>query len=157
MIRKLNRREMLAALGAIGIGATARSALPRPRPDREKLNLAIVGCGGQGAENLRQVSGENIVALCDVDERRAAEAFKKYPKVRRFHDYRKMLEAMDRQIDAVVVSIPDHMHAPVSLMAMDMGKHVYCEKPLTWGIDEVRRMARVSTPSSASVLPISPT
>jgi predicted dehydrogenase len=95
------------------------------------LNLAIVGCGGQGAENLRHVAGENIVALCDVDERRAAEAFRQHPDARRFRDYRKMFDTMHRQIDAVVVSTPDHMHAPVSLLAMDLGKHVYCEKPLT--------------------------
>src|SRR6516225_5930656 len=144
MVRKLNRREMLACLGAIGVGSATGSAFAPPRPDRDKLTLAIVGCGGQGAENLHQVSGENIVALCDVDDQRASEAFKKYPKVRRFRDYRKMLETMDRQIDAVVVSIPDHMHAPVSLMAMEMGKHVYCEKQLTWGIDEARRMAKLA-------------
>ena len=88
---------------------------------------------------LTRLSGENIVALCDVDENRAAEAFKRFPAAKRFRDYRKMLDAMHRQIDAVVVSIPDHMHAPVSLAAMELGKHVYCEKPLTWSIDEARR------------------
>ena len=118
---------------------TARGARPNDR-----LNLAIIGCGGQGAENLGKVAGENIVALCDVDEKRAADAFKRYPKAKRFRDYRKMLDAMHGQIDAVVVSIPDHMHAPVSLAAMELGKHVYCEKPLTWSIDEARRMARVA-------------
>jgi predicted dehydrogenase len=106
-----------------------------------KLNLAIVGCGGQGFENLTRVSGENIVALCDVDEPRAADAFKKHPKAKRFRDYRRMLDQMHGQIDAVVVSIPDHMHAPVSLAAMELGKHVYCEKPLTWSIGEARQMA----------------
>jgi len=147
MIKKLNRRQMLASLGALGVGAVelARSpALARTRPRRDKLNLAVVGCGGQGEENLSKVSGENIVALCDVDQERAAEAFKRYPKARHFRDYRKMFDAMHGQIDAVVVSIPDHMHAPVSLAAMELGKHVYCEKPLTWGIDEVRRMARLA-------------
>ena len=110
----------------------------------EKLNLAIVGCGGQGAENLKRVAGENIVALCDVDEERAADAFRSHPKAKRFRDYRKMLDALHPQIDAVVVSIPDHMHAPVSLAAMELGKHVYCEKPLTWSIDEARRMASLA-------------
>ena len=109
-----------------------------------RLNLAIVGCGGQGAENLDKVAGENIVALCDVDEKRAADAFQRYPKAKRFRDYRKMLDALHQQIDAVVVSIPDHMHAPVSLAAMELGKHVYCEKPLTWSIDEARRMASLA-------------
>ena len=74
----------------------------------------------------------------------AAEAFGQFPKARRFRDYRKLLDTMHGQIDAVVVSTPDHMHAPVSLAAMEMRKHVYCEKPLTWSVDEVRRMAKVA-------------
>jgi predicted dehydrogenase len=110
----------------------------------DRLNLAIVGCGGQGAENIDKLAGENIVALCDVDDGRAADAFQRFPKAKRFRDYRKMLDALHQQIDAVVVSIPDHMHAPVSLAAMELGKHVYCEKPLTWGITEARRMARLA-------------
>src|SRR5262249_53853691 len=77
-------------------------------------------------------------------DQRAAEAFAKFPKARRFRDYRKMLDAVAGQTDGVVVSTPDHMHAPISLAAMDLGKHVYCEKPLTWGIDEARQMARVA-------------
>jgi predicted dehydrogenase len=142
-----NRRQVLRHLGATSIASvgsggfsmTARGAKPNDR-----LNLAIVGCGGQGAENLGKVAGENIVALCDVDEKRAADAFQRYPKAKRFRDYRKMLDALHQQIDAVVVSIPDHMHAPVSLAAMELGKHVYCEKPLTWSIDEARRMASLA-------------
>ena len=142
-----NRRQVLRHLGAMSIASvgsggfsmTARGASPNDR-----LNLAIVGCGGQGAENLGKVAGENIVALCDVDEKRAADAFQRHPKAKRFRDYRKMLDALHQQIDAVVVSIPDHMHAPVSLAAMELGKHVYCEKPLTWSIDEARRMASLA-------------
>jgi predicted dehydrogenase len=134
----------LAATGIVGVGSGRKSTTARGAGPNDKLNLAIVGCGGQGAENLDRVAGENIVALCDVDEGRAADAFRRHPKARRFRDYRKMLDALHRQIDAVVVSIPDHMHAPVSLAAMELGKHVYCEKPLTWSIDEVRRMANLA-------------
>ena len=142
------RRQVLGHLGAAGIASvgsgtvamTARGASPNDR-----LNLAIVGCGGQGAENLGKVAGENIVAVCDVDEKRAADAFDHHQKAKRFRDYRKMLDELHQQIDAVVVSIPDHMHAPVSLAAMELGKHVYCEKPLTWSIDEARRMASLAT------------
>ena len=147
MVQKLNRRQALGRLGVLGAGAVGLGGLPplaQARAPEDKLNVAVVGCGGQGAENLRRVAGENIVALCDVDERRAADAFRQYPHARRFRDYRKMLDAMHRQIDAVVVSIPDHMHAPVSLGAMELGKHVYCEKPLTWGVGEARRMAQVA-------------
>jgi predicted dehydrogenase len=106
--------------------------------------VAIVGCGGRGLDNLEGVAGENIIALCDVDERQAAGAFKMYPRAARFRDYRRLFDALHAQIDAVVVSTPDHMHAPISLAAMELGKHVYCEKPLTWGIDEARKMARVA-------------
>src|SRR5262245_21777677 len=145
MARTLNRRQALARLGTAGVAAFGLHRVPAladPPPD--KLHPAVGGCGGRGFDNLQAVAGENIVALCDVDERRAAAAFAKYPQARRFRDYRKMLDALHAQIDAVVVSTPDHMHAPISLAALDLGKHVYCEKPLTWGIDEARQMARVA-------------
>jgi predicted dehydrogenase len=141
------RRAVLARLGNVGLAAIGLGNLSSPMragSPNDRLNLAIIGCGGQGAENLKQVESENIVALCDVDEERAAAAFRQFPKARRIRDYRKLLDAMHAQIDAVVVSIPDHMHAPVSLAAMDLGKHVYCEKPLCWSIDETRRMARLA-------------
>src|SRR5439155_9792937 len=147
MEHRLNRRQVLSSIGAMGagvLGLGGLSALADDRGSDAKLNLAIVGCGGQGFDNLRHVSGENIVALCDVDQPRAAEAFKKHPKARRFRDYRKMFDALHRQLDAVVVSTPDHMHAPISLLAMELGKHVYCEKPLTWSIEEARRMAKLA-------------
>jgi len=146
MRREWNRRQVLAGLGLSAIAAGRRceaTALTAGGPN-ERLNLAIVGCGGQGAANLDKVAGENIVALCDVDDKRAADAFDRFPKAKRFHDFRKMLDALHGQVDAVVVSVPDHMHAPISLAAMDLGKHVYCEKPLTWGIDEARRMAGIA-------------
>src|SRR5262249_7882427 len=144
MVQRLNRRQVLASMGAMGVGVLGPgrlSAFLQQPASHDKLNLAIIGCGGHGFDNPRLVSGENIVALCDVDERRAAEAFKKHPKAKRFRDYRKMFDALHGQIDAVVVSTPDHMHAPISLLAMEMGKHVYCEKPLTWSIGEARQMA----------------
>jgi predicted dehydrogenase len=144
--RSWNRRQVLGRLGAagaVGLGLGERAVLRAASPN-ERINLAVIGCGGQGDENLKRVSGENIVALCDVDEERAAEAFRRFPQARRFRDYRKMLDAIHGQIDAVVVSTPDHMHAPISLAAMELGKHVYCEKPLTWGIEEARRLARLA-------------
>jgi predicted dehydrogenase len=141
MVQRWTRRDALAGLGAMGAAALGLAGTAAPQ---DKLNLAFIGCGGQGFDNLRQFGGENVVALCDVDEDRAAEAFAKYPKARRFRDYRKLFDALHRQIDAVVVSTPDHMHAPVSLRAMELGKHVYCEKPLTWAIDEARQMARLA-------------
>jgi predicted dehydrogenase len=113
-------------------------------PPSEKLNLAFVGSGGQAGFSLEHLVDHNIVALCDVDERRATGAFERFPKAKRFRDYRRMLDEMDRQIDAVVVATPDHTHAPASIRAMQLGKHVYCEKPLTWCIEEARRMAETA-------------
>ena len=110
----------------------------------EKLNVALIGCGGRGAANLAGVRGENVVALCDVDQRRAADTFKKYAGVKKFRDYRKMLDTMDRQIDAVVVSAPNHIHVPASVTAMRMGKHCYCEKPLAHSVHEARLAAQVA-------------
>ncbi len=147
MSHSLNRRELLAGLGGAGLASLGLDQVhvsARASSPNEKLNIAVIGCGGQGAENLKQVSGQNIVALCDVDDERGAEAFRQFPRAKRFRDYRKLLDAIHGQIDAVVVSIPDHMHAPVSLAAMDLSKHVYCEKPLTWSIEESRRMAKVA-------------
>jgi predicted dehydrogenase len=147
MPNRINRRELLrtTALTGIGVwlGGAGRTAGQEKSPN-EKLNIAVIGCGGQGGENLRAVAGENVVALCDVDEARAAAAFAAFPKAKKFRDFRRMFDQVQRQIDAVTVSTPDHMHAPISLTAMRLGKHVYCEKPLTWCIAEARAMAETA-------------
>src|SRR5437764_5002394 len=111
-------------------------------PNR-KLNIAGIGIGGQGASDLEQVSSENIVALCDVDENHAAHTFNKYPDAKRYKDFREMLDK-EKSIDAVVVGTPDHNHAIVSMTAIRMGKHVYCEKPLTRTVYEARAVARAA-------------
>jgi predicted dehydrogenase len=143
----LTRRTLLRTTAAAGaaICLPRMNLLAAGKSPNEKLNIAIVGCGGRGGENLPGVAGENIVALCDVNEHSAANAVRQFPKASKFQDYRKMLDAMQREIDAVVVSTPDHMHAPISLAAMRLGKHVYCEKPLTWSIEEARQMAEAAT------------
>jgi len=104
----------------------------------EKLNIACIGVGGQGLANLKAVSSETIVALCDVDEQRAAEAFKLFPDLPKFVDFREMFDKLSNSIDAVVVSTPDHTHAVAVAAALKLGKHVYCEKPLTWSVYEAR-------------------
>ena len=106
----------------------------------DKLNIAVVGIGGQGAANLGGVKSQNIVALCDVDETRAGKAFEKHPSARRFTDFRKMFDAMEKEIDAVVISTPDHTHFHPAWWAMERGKHVYLEKPLAHEVEEVRRL-----------------
>ncbi len=109
-----------------------------------RLNIAGIGVGGKGASDIANVDNENIYALCDVDEARAAETSKKYPQAKWFKDFRVMLEKEGGNIDAVTVSTPDHMHALTALMAMKMGKHVYCQKPLTHTVHEARQMAEVA-------------
>ena len=107
----------------------------------DKLNIAGIGVGGKGIVNLTRSFNEgsdNIVALCDVDDRMAVKARELWPQAPYYRDYRQMLEKEGDQIDAVVVSSPDHMHAVQALDAMKMGKHVYCEKPLTHDIYEAR-------------------
>jgi predicted dehydrogenase len=149
MSNRMNRRELLRNTAWAGIGVWAAGSsgtVASGQSPNEKLNIAVIGCGGQGGENLNAVGRENqnIVALCDVDDARTAAALARFPKAKRFRDFRKMFDQAGRQIDAVVVSIPDHMHAPVSLTAMRQGKHVYCEKPLTWCIAEARLMAETA-------------
>ena len=142
----VSRRTFLASTGAIA-GALvlpsevlARGGAPSPN---SKLNVAGVGIGGQGGNDIDEVSTENIVALCDVDQEHAAHTFKKYPNAKRYTDFREMLEK-EKSIDAVVVGTPDHNHAIVSVTAMKLGKHVYCEKPLTRTVHEARVVARVA-------------
>ena len=112
-------------------------------PPSEKLNIAGVGIGGQGASDLNDMSSQNIVALCDVDWGYAAKTFNKYPKAKRYKDYREMLEK-EKGIDAVIIATPDHNHAIVTAAAMKHGKHVYCQKPLTRTVREARIITRIA-------------
>lgn len=109
----------------------------------EKLNVAAVGVGGMGANYVAGCASENIVALCDVDESLAAKTFRKYPAARTWRDYRRMLDA-EKNIDAVIIGTPDHAHAEIALAAMQLGKHVYCAKPLTRTISECRAVAEAA-------------
>jgi hypothetical protein len=113
-------------------------------PPSDKLNIAAIGVGGRGAGDIDEVSSENIVALCDVDDRQAAGAYKKYPNARKYKDFRVMLGKEAKNIDAVIVATPDHTHAVAAMMAIKMGKHVYCEKPLAHSIYEVRRVTEAA-------------
>ncbi len=142
----ITRRHFLSGVTASGAGllilGNSRSA--RSYQANDKLDIAVIGAGGRGAENLKEVAGENIVALCDADERRASGSFAKYPQAKVYYDYRRLLDELGGQIDAVVVSTPNHVHAPASVTAMRMGKHAYCEKPLSHSIYEARVAARVA-------------
>jgi hypothetical protein len=139
----LSRRQFLRNTGIAAVVASMPGcAVTRSRALSGKINLAIIGVGGKGTSDtdLCANAGENIVALCDVDE--GTDDFKKqrpkYPNAKFYRDYRRMLEEMDSSIDAVIVSTPDHLHAVVAAQAMEMGKHVYCQKPLTQTVYEAR-------------------
>lgn len=109
-----------------------------------RLNLAAIGVGGKGSVDLAGCDSENIVALCDVDDAQAAGSFKKYSGARRFKDFRVMFDRMSKEIDAVTVSTPDHMHFLPSMWAIQRGKGVYCQKPLTHTIEEARRLTEAA-------------
>ena len=141
----VSRRRFVAG-SAAGLALLSTRNPARGAGANDKLNVAVVGAGGRGADNVRDLEstgGVNIVALCDCDERRAADTFQAHPKAKHYRDWRKMFDA-EKDFDAVLVSTPDHNHAIVSVAAMQLGKHVYCEKPLAHGVFEGRRMAQVA-------------
>jgi predicted dehydrogenase len=141
----ISRRGFLKSAAASGVMIVPRRVLGvrgRPAPS-DKLNIAAIGCGGQGASDLRQLEKENIVALCDADWERAAETFAKHPAVPKFKDFRVMLEKQ-KDIDAVLVATPDHVHAAAAMAAIQLGKHVYVEKPLTYDVYEARRLMKAA-------------
>jgi predicted dehydrogenase len=125
--------------------AFAVPAFLQAKSPNEKLNVAVIGPGGRGAAQLDAAGAmENVVAICDVDQTNLAAAAQKHPQAKTFTDFRKLLAEMEKSIDAVMVSTPDHTHAPASAMAMRMGKHCYCEKPLTHDVYEARLLAELA-------------
>jgi len=130
-----------AAAVAVGFGGPVSGKSSSPN---EMLDMAVIGVGGRGGANLGGVRSQNIVALCDVDANRLAAAARGFPKAAKFADFRKMLDKMHNQIDAVVVSTPDHTHAPAAAAAMRLGKHCYCEKPLTHTVGESRTLIELA-------------
>lgn len=147
---RLSRRRFLAAGVGIGAGVMVVPARVLGRggeaPPSERLSLAVVGAGGRGADDLEDLGKTNlvdVVALCDVDDQRAAGTFKRFPKARRYRDFRVMLEREDG-IEAVLVATPDHTHAVATMAAIRHGKHVYCEKPLTRTVREAREIAQAA-------------
>lgn len=135
----LNRRRFLQSAALAGAATFAAPAILRAKSPGEKLNIAVVGCGGRGAGNLQSVSGENIVALCDVNQANLDRAAKLHPQARLFRDFRRMYDELtDAEFDAVVVSTTEHTHAFATLPALQRKKHVYCEKPLAHNVVETR-------------------
>ncbi|MFV2068808.1 MAG: Gfo/Idh/MocA family protein [Pirellulales bacterium] len=131
------RRSLRPGFAGASAVPFAAPAIVRGRNLSEKLNIAIIGAGGRGGSNLQSVSSENIVALCDVNHDNLDRAAQKFPAARKVVDFRKLYDHAD-QFDAVVVSTCEHTHAFATLPALQLGKHVYCEKPLTHGVWEAR-------------------
>ncbi len=162
--KKISRRKFLGSTAAAATAAftiVPRHVLGGPghTPPSEMLNVAGVGVGGMGMSNLLNIAGldldeddniistgkagANIVALCDVDDEFASRVYEAFPKAAKYRDFRKMLEKQ-KDIDAVVVATPDHTHAVVAMAAMQLGKHVYVQKPLTHTVYEARMLTEAA-------------
>ncbi len=150
MASDISRRKFLStgAKAAIGLTIIPSSVLGRNfghMAPSDKLNIAAVGIGGMGHANIKAVEAtENIVGLCDVDWKYAKGVFDRFPKAKKYWDFRKMYDEMGKDIDAVIVATADHTHAIVSADAMTMGKHVYCQKPLTHTVYESRLLTKLA-------------
>jgi predicted dehydrogenase len=147
MSLRLRRRDFLrgvaagTAAGAVG-GFDLGRALAAQRSPNEKLNIGIIGVANRAAANLEGVQGENIVALCDIDDRYLDAAAGRFLKAEKYNDFRKLLERKD--LDAVVISTADHVHAPATVAALKLGKHVYVEKPMSHSVYEARIIAETA-------------
>ena len=143
----VSRRRFLAnGLGLAAAGGLAPLVVPRQVPGAgaqapsDTLRVAAVGIGGMGQHYLEGCKGERVVALCDLDHQFAAKVFEKYPAAARYHDWRQMLDREAKNFDALIIGTPDHTHAVILLAALQLGKHVYCAKPLTHTIAEARKV-----------------
>ena len=147
--KRTNRRQFLqrggAAAAAFGLGYWVSprcfgqaEATKLPTSPNEKLNIAVIGVARRGAANIEEIQTQNIVALCDVDQKALDGAVQRFPKAAKYTDFRKLLESPKEKFDAVLVACADHCHVPASVMAMNLGKHVYCEKPLAHNVYEAR-------------------
>jgi len=148
----MHRRDALSRRSFLAAGSAAASFLILPRrvlgapgepSANERLQVASVGVGGMGSNDIRNVPGEQVVAICDVDDRAVARSAEHFPEAKRYRDYREMLE-VESGIDAVMVATPDHNHAAVTLAAIRRGKHVFCQKPLTHTVQEALEVTRAA-------------
>ncbi|MBN1590716.1 MAG: Gfo/Idh/MocA family oxidoreductase [Pirellulales bacterium] len=147
MSNRPTRRQFLKTTAATGIGywVAAGAQAKESTSANDRVQVACIGVGNKGSSDSRNASKHgDIVAVCDIDDRFLKGALKRFPKAKPYHDFRKMLDEMKDSIDAVTVTTPDHTHAAAALMAMRMGKHCFCQKPLTHSIYESRLMGQVA-------------
>ncbi|MDR1368974.1 MAG: Gfo/Idh/MocA family oxidoreductase [Dysgonamonadaceae bacterium] len=155
MSNSISRRSFLQKGGTVALGLTGLSIIPSTVLGKsfgavnniapsDKLNIAGIGIGGRGSGVLKGLSSQNIVGLCDIDWKYSENVFKTYPNAKKYWDYRKLFDEMGNSIDAVMVATADHTHAIIASQAMTMGKHVYCEKPLTHSVYESRLLTKLA-------------
>jgi predicted dehydrogenase len=144
MTRSINRRQFIKGATTASAGAWLFSieAHARKISPNEKLNIGVIGTANRAGDDLREVSSENIVALCDIDDKFLAVAAAKYPGTKKYNDFRRLLD--QKNLDAIVVGTPDHTHAVAVVAALQSGRHVYCEKPLARTISEARIIAETA-------------
>lgn len=140
------RRQFLqtSASAAAAWWVAGRALAEDSKSPNEKLNIAVVGTTNQAAYNIGNITNQNLVAFADVDSNNLHATAQKFPHAKTYADFRKMLDAEGKNIDAVLVATPDHIHAPATAMALRMGKHAYCEKPLSHSVTESRVLARLA-------------
>jgi len=150
-MKSRSRRSFLQKSAALGMGTLVIPHFLKASANG-KVNIAVIGAGGRGWRNFTSFLNkehpelsENIVAFCDVCDTRAAAAYEAFPEVPRFKDFRKMLDKMHKDIDAVIISTPDHTHFPAAMASMQMEKHVYMEKPLARNIWQLRTLSRAAS------------
>lgn len=153
MKRSISRRRFLqqsaaTASVAAGVHLMGMPTILADKAPSAKLGIAVIGCGGQGSGNPNLAAGERLVACVDIDEKKLGTALEKLPaktpKPKTFYDYRKMFDECKKDIDAVLIATPDHHHAPAAIRALELGKHVFVEKPMTWCLYEARKLAETA-------------
>ena len=156
MSNNMSRRSFLqtsamaaagAAIATTPFWSTSAAAAPKKAKKAaatDRLNIVGVGIGGRGAADINGMESQNIVALCDCDWNYAANEMARFPNAKKYKDYRKMFDEIGNEFDAVVVGTADHTHACIAAQALAMGKHVYCEKPLTHTVYETRLLTKLA-------------
>ena len=147
MSGQTTRRGFIKHTGALSAAfwVTGPAAFADSKSPMERLNFACIGVQGKGSSDTNSAGTYgNVIALCDIDDERLNKKAREFPKAKKYNDYRKMLDDLDKDIDAVTVTTPDHTHAPASIRAMRMGKHCFCQKPLTHSVYEARLMRQVA-------------
>lgn len=142
-MKNSSRRSFIKAASATAVGAMFIPNMISASPNA-KLNFAVIGVGGRGRASWSKVPSDSIVAMCDVDDRESAEGYKKCPKAKKYKDFRVMFDEMAKDIDAVIIATPDHTHFPAAMAAMELGKHVFVEKPLAHNIWQLRTLKKAA-------------